>query len=101
MTDYDDPHAYYRRWERLSPAEPTDDACLGLLCGVVERIGSGRTVALGLVHHRRGRAHVTDLDRRWRHALEAACTYYGIAPIGVLTRTESGALLPLRATAGG
>lgn len=140
--DYDDPHAYHRRWERLDPdavhraaerdpllfvadhvsvadrragsvavhvrthggasmmiliadgpAEPTDEECVGCLAIVVERIGCDAVDALGLVHHRRGRTHIVDLDRRWQQALGDVCHYYDIEQVGVLARTESGAIV--------
>jgi hypothetical protein len=144
--DYDDPHAYHRRWERLhpdavaraserdpllfiadhvaladrragavavhvrtqggasmlvligdGPADPTDDECVACLANVVERIGPEVVEELGAVHHRRGSTHVIDVDRRWQQALDDVCHYYDIEAIGVLARTESGAIVrPLR-----
>lgn len=140
--DFDDPHAYHRRWERLDPdavdraaardpllfiadhvavadrragsvavhvrshggaptlilipngpADPTDDECLVCLATVVERVGPEAAAELGVVHHRRGRSHVLDVDRRWQQALEQVCHYYDVEPVGVLARTESGAIV--------
>jgi hypothetical protein len=73
--------------------DPDEDTCIAVLATVVERLGPDRVMALGLVHHRRGRAHVVDLDRRWQEALEDVCHYYAIGTIGVLARTESGAIV--------
>jgi hypothetical protein len=73
--------------------DPDEDTCVAVLATVVERLGPDRVMALGLVHHRRGRAHVVDLDRRWQDALDAVCHYYAIGAIGVLARTESGAIV--------
>ena len=140
--DFDDPHAYHRRWERLGPdavaraserdpllfiadhvaladrrtgcvavhvrnhggasmlilvgdgpADATHDECVTLLANVVERIGPEAVAELGVVHHRRGSTHVVDLDRRWQQALDDVCHYYGIDAVGVLARTESGAIV--------
>ena len=140
--DYDDPHAYHRRWDRLDPdavhraaerdpllfvadhvstadrragsvavhvrthegasmmiliadgpAEPTDEECVACLATVVERIGCDAVRALGVVHHRRGRPHIVDHDRRWQSALDDVCRYYAIEQVGVLARTESGAIV--------
>ena len=79
------------------PPEPSVDECRTALAMVVEHAGSERVVGLGLVHHRRGRAHISSSDRRWRVALDDACARYAIAPVGVLIRTESGALVPVPA----
>lgn len=146
--DYDDPHAYHRRWERLDPdavhraaerdpllfvadhvstadrragsvavhvrtaggapmiiliadgpADPTDDDCVTCLATVVERIGHEAVDELGVVYHRRGRPHIIDLDRRWQQALEDVCHYYDVEPVGVVTRTESGAIVRLTTSA--
>lgn len=75
------------------PADPTDDECVACLATVVERIGDEAVDELGVVHHRRGRSHVVDLDRRWQKALADVCHYYGIEDAGVLARTESGAIV--------
>lgn len=91
------------------PLEPDDDACLNLLAGVVERIDReyrrGPAVdtdeheyetcihALGLVTHRTGRPVVSDGDRAWARALDAVARWCDFEPVGVLTRTESGALV--------
>jgi len=139
---YDDPHAYYRRWERLDPeavhraaesdpllfvadhvstadrrdgsvavhvrthggaplliliadgpVDATDEECVACLATVVERIGKESVAELGVVHHRRGRTHLVDLDRRWQRALDDVCRYYDIDGVGVLARTESGAIV--------
>jgi hypothetical protein len=152
MTRYDDPHAYDRRWSRLSRAEvaersdadpllfvadhigtadrddgvvavhaemadgsrvmvivaagpdaPTADQCRSAVLGIIARLsedygdpddetGIVPLLSLGLVVHRRGRAHLTPLDRCWASALVAGCAYWDVEPLGVLVRTESGAL---------
>lgn len=140
--DYDDPHAYHRRWDRLDPdavhraaerdpllfvadhvstadrragsvvvhvrtpdgspmmiliadgpADPTDEECITCLATIVERIGHETVDELGVVYHRRGRTHLVDLDRRWQQALGDVCHYYDIEQVGVLARTESGAIV--------
>ena len=78
--------------------DPDDGACVTLLATVVERLGPDRVIALGLVHHRRGRAHIIDLDRRWQEALDAVCHYYAVGAVGVLARTESGAIVRMTST---
>ena len=75
------------------PVDPIDDDCVTRLATVVERIGKEGVAALGVVHHRRGRTHVVDLDRRWQRALDDVCHYYDIDEVGVLARTESGAII--------
>jgi hypothetical protein len=62
---------------------------------VVERSGCEAVDEIGVVHHRRGRAHVVELDRRWQQALDDVCRYYGADAVGVLARTESGAIVRL------
>jgi hypothetical protein len=89
-----------------APEEPTDDDCLGVLAGCLPRLGAavndagdlygwaGAPVArLGVVTHRRGRPHITAEDRRWVDALEAVCRWSGVGPLGVVTRTEAGAIV--------
>ena len=73
--------------------DPDEDVCLSILATVVEQLGPDRVMALGVVHHRRGRAHIDELDRRWQDALDAVCHYYAIGAVGVLARTESGAIV--------
>jgi hypothetical protein len=75
------------------PADPTDEERVTCLATVVERIGNEAVDELGVVYHRRGRAHIIDVDRRWQQALEDVCRYYDLAPVGVLARTESGAII--------
>lgn len=77
------------------PPDPSPYECVAALGMVVENTGPSRVMSMGLVHHRRGRPHLCDTDRRWRQALEDTCAFYAIAPVGVLIRTESGALLPV------
>lgn len=153
MTRYDDPHAYNRRWARLSPAEVTErseldpllfvadhistaergdgvlavhvemtddrrlvvivtpgpeapiaDQCRSAVVGIITRLveeygdpddctGMVPVLTLGLVVHRRGRPHVAPMDRCWAEALVAGCAYWDVEPLGVLVRTESGALV--------
>ncbi len=47
----------------------------------------------GMVHHRRGGHHVTDLDRWWASAVAKVCLGLGIEPLGVIARTQSGAIV--------
>ena len=75
------------------PVDPTDDQCVACLAAVIERIGYEVVDEIGVVHHRRGRAHVVELDRRWQRALDDVCRYYDIEAVGVLVRTESGAIV--------
>jgi hypothetical protein len=75
------------------PADPTDEECVACLATVVARIGEDRVAALGVVHHRPGRAHLVELDRRWQQALDDVCHFYEVDAVGVLVRTESGAIV--------
>lgn len=78
--------------------DPDEDTCVAVLATIVERLGADRVTALGVVHHRRGRAHIDDLDRRWQRSLGAVCHHYAIGDIGVLARIESGAIVRLSST---
>ncbi len=78
-----------------APDDPTDDECVACLATVVERSGGEAVDEIGVVHHRRGRAHVVELDRRWQQALDDVCRFYGADAVGVLARTESGAIVRL------
>lgn len=81
------------------------DECLDLVAGIVGRLyqeagaddfspGDPAVVeALGIIHHRTGGAHVTDLDLAWGEALAQACRALGIEPIGVIARTRAGAVV--------
>lgn len=94
----------------IADAEPAPDAdaCLRAVIGIADRLvrhlgldlddvdwSSPPFVTLGLVHHRRGRPHISDLDRHWAQALSDVCSWLNVQPAGVLTRTESGALVPV------
>lgn len=87
---------------------PDANACLRAVLGIADRLvrqlgldlhdvdwSTPPFVALGLVPHRRGRACVSDLDRNWAQALADVCSWIHVQPVGVLTRTESGALVPV------
>lgn len=91
----------------LAPS-PDANACLRAVLGIADRLvrqlgldlddvdwSTPPFVALGLVPHRRGRAYVSDLDRHWAQALADVCSWINVQPVGVLTRTESGALVPV------
>ncbi|MHB8795588.1 MAG: hypothetical protein ACYC90_08980 [Candidatus Nanopelagicales bacterium] len=153
MSRYDDPHAYKRRWSRLSPADlarlsdadpllfvadhigmadrddgvialhadmasgqrlmvvvtpgpkaPSADECRSAVVGAIARLSEDHgdpegcldmppVLSLGLVVHRRGPARVTPLDQRWSAALVAGCADWDVEALGVLVRTESGALV--------
>ncbi len=88
--------------------DPSADECLRAMLGIADNVcrefgidpevmdlGDPPFAALGLVHHRRGRPHITDVDRHWAQALTDVCGWLGVEPIGVLARTESGALVPV------
>ena len=74
------------------PPDPADTDCLVLIGNAVMRMGE-EVRAMGVVHHRVGGTHVTDLDRRWALALKAASMALDFEPIGVLARLHSGALV--------
>lgn len=74
------------------PPDPADTDCLVLIGNAVMRMGE-EVRAMGVVHHRVGGTHVTDLDRRWALALKAASMALDFEPIGVLARLYSGALV--------
>ena len=83
------------------PSDPTEEECLGMVTGYLTRIagydGSGDLGGLrvGLLLHRRGPARVTDLDRRWRRAVDDAASAVRISVLGVCARTWSGAVVAI------
>lgn len=100
------------------PPAPTEEACLGLIAGVVAQIDAAVSEAdpyepydaygedpdfpaedsiavrrIGVVSHRLGSPAVNDIDRRWLRALGVVSDALGIDTYGVLTRTRSGHLV--------
>lgn len=101
------------------PPAPEEEACLGLLAGVIAQLDAAISAAdeygdpydayddpdrcdgieessvlsLGVVIHRLGSPAINDIDRRWMRALGLVSVALGIDTIGVLSRTRSGALV--------
>ena len=86
--------------------EPSADDCLTAVASIAgklcDQVGFDIEDALvmepplrrlGLVLHRRGMPHVRELDVRWAQALADGCDMLHIEPVGVLVRTEGGALV--------
>jgi len=82
-----------------APTDPTVDECGMTVWRFAEALGHLRDeagadhVRLGMIHHRTGPSSVTDLDRRWLIALDALAPRLGYEVLGVLARTERGALV--------
>lgn len=103
------------------PPAPEEEACLGLLAGVIAQVDAAVSEAdpydaydaydaygegfdsrdedssavrrIGVVPHRLGSPMINDIDRRWIRALGLICVALGIDSYGVLTRTRSGHLV--------
>ncbi|MCX6461381.1 MAG: hypothetical protein NTZ03_13875 [Actinobacteria bacterium] len=85
-----------------APPEPTFEDC-ALLVGrfgmhLDEIRDVGAPFSVGLIHHRLGNTAVNDLDRRWQLALETLAPEFGYSILGVMARTESGALVTVIAS---
>jgi hypothetical protein len=86
-----------------APANPTDDDCIRLLSGFVAEVEdrqaaqASSTLRMGFVHHRPGPASVTPLDQQWMTWVEAVARAYEFEIVGVMARTEAGALVPIPA----
>lgn len=98
------------------PPNPTEEACLGVLSGVIAQIDAAMcdnddldrddmdddvlharedsaVRRMGVVTHRVGSATINDRDLRWMRALGLVSVALGIDTIGILTRTRAGALV--------
>lgn len=80
-----------------APSRPKQGDCMLLLRAFIdaaERLrAEGLSPSIGLLHHRTGPSHITDVDRRWASAIEELAAGAGITVIGVAARTESGAFV--------
>lgn len=82
------------------PADPSPLRCrlvLDPFAAVAAEVRADVAPRLGVLHHRPGPAHPTDLDRRWAQALAEVVEEYGLTSLGVVARTEAGALVRLGA----
>jgi len=85
-----------------APHEPTFEECalligqFGMYLDEIRDVGA--PFGVGLVHHRLGNTAVSDLDRRWLLALETLAPEFGYTIIGVMARTEAGALVSVTAS---
>lgn len=103
------------------PPAPEEEACLGVLAGVIAQLdaavseadpygyddddldpfdvdgqssdGDSAVLRIGVVAHRLGSPAINDIDRRWMSALGLVSVALGIETIGVLSRTRGGALV--------
>lgn len=101
------------------PPAPAEETCLGVLARVIAQLDEAlheatsddpyshdedsmeeswheegtAVLRLGVVTHRLGSACVNELDRRWISALGLVSVSLGIASMGVIARTRSGALV--------
>lgn len=78
------------------PADPTPLRCrlvLDPFAAAAAEVREDVTPRLGVLHHRPGPVRVTALDRRWAEALADVAAEYALAALGVVARTESGALV--------
>jgi hypothetical protein len=98
------------------PAAPAEEICLGVLARVIAQLDevlsdtyllehdemdddlldeqeTTSVVRLGVVTHRLGPATIHESDRRWISALGLVAVSLGIATLGVVSRTRSGALV--------
>jgi len=82
-----------------APSDPTVEECALLVWRFADYVDRTRMArgedhfGIGLVHHRVGSTVVCDLDRRWLLALEALAPEFGYSIVGVMARTEAGALV--------
>ena len=82
-----------------APVNPSAEECYRLLWPFATAAGQacppdGRAM-IGVIHHRRGPAVSGVLDQRWLAAVRQAAQEAGIEVLGVLARTDSGALIPI------
>jgi hypothetical protein len=80
-----------------APSNPTPADCRLLMRTFLDAAEhfrrEGLSPSIGLLHHRIGPAHITDVDRRWAAAIDELAAGTGIRIIGVAARTESGAFV--------
>lgn len=80
-----------------APSRPKEGDCMLLLRAFVDAAeqlrAEGLSPSIGLLHHRTGPAHITDVDRRWASAIEELASGARITVIGVAARTGSGAFV--------
>ncbi|MCX6415197.1 MAG: hypothetical protein NTU77_11450 [Actinobacteria bacterium] len=80
-----------------APSNPTPSDCRLLLRAFLDAAEhfrrEGLSPSIGLLHHRIGPAHITDVDRRWASAAEDLAARADIRLIGVAARTKSGAFV--------
>lgn len=82
-----------------APADPSFEECVLLVRRFCEEMQAFREYLddtdfrIGLVIHRTGSTAVNDLDRRWLLALTTLAPTYGYDIVGVMARTEAGALV--------
>lgn len=81
------------------PRNPAAEDCYRMLWPFATAAGRmgppGGVAKIGLILHRRGAAVAGVLDRRWFRALQQAAQEADLQMLGVLTRTASGALVPI------
>lgn len=82
-----------------APVNPSAEECYRLLWPFATAAAQacppdGRAM-IGVIHHRRGPAVPGLLDQRWLAAVRQAAEGVGIDVLGVLARTDSGALIPI------
>ena len=86
-----------------APVNPSAEECYRLLWPFATAAGQARPTdgraMIGVIHHRRGPAVSGVLDQRWLAAVQQAAQEAGIEVLGVLARTDSGALIPVTDTA--
>lgn len=87
------------------PLSPSDAECVLLLHRIVDSVSAALADqddnlggicpvwAIGLIHHRRGKPHVNDLDRRWARAVQEAADWCGARSLGIIARTHDGAIV--------
>ena len=80
-----------------APSNPSSGDCRLLLRTFLDAAEQfsrdGLSPSIGLLHHRIGPSHSTDIDRRWASAIDELAAGTGVRIIGVAARTESGAFV--------